>query len=80
MNNFRDGQLAKDFNDKDFPESGQGLMNLPKTLKPGAYSLEFWNTFTGEVISRSEITIDDKRRLPILNHRVDIALKLKAVK
>jgi len=52
-------------------------LDLPD-MAPGRYAIEFWNTYTGEVTARQELTISGSTltiRLPAF--RNDIAIKVK---
>lgn len=78
INHPKTATVGKGFEDPAFPESGKGKLRVPPALQPGAYRLEFWNTYTGKVISSHNITITkEQRHIPLMNHRVDLALKLK---
>jgi hypothetical protein len=71
---------AKGFDDPAFPLSGHLRLCLPVKMTPGTYSLSFWNTFTGDVILEKEIRLaPDQKVIPLLGHRVDLALKLKKI-
>ncbi|MCK5849506.1 MAG: DUF5060 domain-containing protein [Kiritimatiellae bacterium] len=78
INRNKNSLLATGHDDKAFPKSGKGWLNLPGKLTNGAYRLEYWNTFSGEIIDTTEVSVSDKqRRIPVISHRVDLALKLK---
>ncbi len=78
INSPNRSRVANSFHDSSFPVSGKGDLVAPRLLQPGHYEIEFWNTFTGDIISTAEVTITAKqRRIPILSHRVDVALKVK---
>ncbi len=61
-------------------KSGQGRLIVPDLLQNGNYRLEYWNTFTGQVIEQIKVTLDgNSRSIPVISHRVDLALKLKSL-
>ena len=59
------------------PDMAGGVLNVGP-LKPGKYDLEFWNTSTGAVIEKRELTVaagETQVPLPVVVR--DLALKLK---
>jgi hypothetical protein len=69
---------AKHFNDERFPESGPGTLALPIGLTNGKYRLEYWNTYAGSILETREVIVSDAaRNIPLISHRVDLAIKLK---
>ena len=65
----------------DFTSSG-GVMHVTK-LKPGTYTVEYWDTYKGTVIESAELVVaDENTRLELKIPEVhrDIALKLKPKK
>ncbi|RMD75566.1 MAG: hypothetical protein D6820_14480, partial [Lentisphaerae bacterium] len=81
INRERTSIFPRSFDDKRFEASGIGILELPADFENGKYSLEYWNTFTGQVIDKFNITIDATHKtIPIMSHRVDLAIKLKPLK
>jgi hypothetical protein len=77
-NRRRDSRAAASFDDSSFSASGEGSMEAPALLGDGTYGVEYWNTFTGEPISTGTVNVTaTSRRIPLLDHRVDLALKMK---
>ncbi len=80
INTHNRSTVVNSFTDPTFPESGAGALEAPITLANGRYRLEYWNTFTGKLIKTGTITLaDSKRKIPIISHRVDLALKVKSL-
>ena len=78
INRNKSSRSASGFADPSFPLSGALKLKLPVRMTPGAYHLSFWNTFTGEIIEQKEIRLrPGQKTIPLLTHRVDLALKLK---
>jgi len=78
INRRKDSTPARGFDDPSFPESGEGKLIVPERLRDGTYTLEYWNTFTGQPIRTETVVISGRdRSIPLINHRVDLALKLK---
>jgi hypothetical protein len=78
INRYLGSELATGFDDPAFPPTGEGFLELPASFDAGSYLLEYWNTFTGEPIKTVPVVVtEENRRIPILSHRVDIAVKLK---
>jgi hypothetical protein len=78
INRYVGSDLATGPNDPAFPPTGEGTLELPGSFAPGSYRLEYWNTFAGEPIKTVPVVVtEENRRIPIPDHRVDIALKLK---
>ncbi len=74
-------QVARGFNDPEFPISGKGWLAVPKRMRDGLYQLEAWNTFTGKRFLQQEVPIGPTlREVPLPSHRVDVALKLRYVR
>ena len=50
-----------------------------KNLSPGAYAIEFWNTWTGEVEKKLDVAAGDDGRLALTcpPFVCDIAIKVK---
>ena len=66
------------FNDPSYAKSGDGFLIAPGELENGRYDVEYWNTFDGIVVGRSSATLTaGNRRIPVISHGVDIALKVK---
>ncbi|MDF3127976.1 DUF5060 domain-containing protein [Kiritimatiellaeota bacterium B1221] len=65
------------FDDKKFPASGRGWLYVPDSLENGQYRVDYWNTFTGEILESKTVTLHpENREIPIPSHRVDLAVKL----
>ncbi len=80
MNQSRNSIPADGFNDKSFPSTGDGHVEVPATFKNGKYRVEYWNTYKGKVIDTEKINISGwSRRIPIISHRVDLAIKVRPV-
>ena len=78
INRRTDSRVPASFDDPGFPRSGPGVLHVPPTLANGAYRVEYWNTFRGEVISTEDVRVSSHSRLiPLIDHCVDLALKLK---
>ncbi len=77
VNKNESSVVPKGFADGRFPESGPGELTVPRSVAAGIYKVEYWNTFTGKVIESTEVSIGLKRTIPIISHRVDLAIKMK---
>jgi hypothetical protein len=79
-NRRHNSEPAKRFDDPAFPRSGKGWLDVPVGLAPGHYSVEYWNTFEGKVVQCAEVDLAAApQRIPIPDHRVDLALKVKRI-
>ena len=69
------------YQDRVTPQEFRGLQFYLRDLTPGRYSVEFWNTREGLLLSREPMSTDDQGRilvsLPPFNN--DIAFKAKAL-
>ncbi|NQZ71313.1 MAG: hypothetical protein HRT89_24980, partial [Lentisphaeria bacterium] len=73
--------FVKSSSDARFADSGIGQMDLPFNMKNGNYKLEYWDTFTGKIIKSITVKVSDaNKRVRVLNHKVDIAIKMKLMK
>ena len=80
IDRYTGNHLATGPDDTTFPLSPTFYLRLPSSLVDGPYEAEFWNTYTGEVISRTPVTVTaETHYLSIPPHRVDLAIKLKLV-
>ncbi|MFP4058454.1 MAG: DUF5060 domain-containing protein [Candidatus Brocadiia bacterium] len=62
------------------PPVKEGRVDL-RDFQPGRYRVEFWNTYTGEVVARAEVQSDGERlRLDLPEFRNDIAVKVRPAK
>ncbi len=78
INRHRSSTIAKNANDPNFRESGKGKLSLPWRFENGEYRVEYWDTFAGKVIKTRTITVTDANKdVPIISHRVDLAIKVK---
>lgn len=81
INRYNASVAPNHFADDNFPDSGVGTLLLPREMDNGKYRLEYWNTFTAKIIREIEVDISaGQRTIPIIAHRVDLAIKLKPVK
>lgn len=67
-----------------FPEATGCYIELPQGLMDGRYEVEFWDPLSGALWETSTLILDERnassRRLPLPNHRIDCALKLRRVR
>ena len=81
INRHNNSRFASGFDDPAFPLSGRLYLEAPARLRPGRYEVEYWNTYTGKPISKTAISITEQNRtVPLIPHRVDLALKMKQVR
>ncbi len=81
INQATNSVIPRGADDWTFPKSGLGKLNAPAVMTNGVYKVEYWNTFTGKVIDSATVTLDhDNRTIPIISHRVDLAIKMKRVR
>ncbi len=81
INRHKYSLVAKGADDKSLPESGNGFLAVPHDFQNGDYTVEYWDTFAGSVINTAEVTVSaESRRIPLISHRVDLAIKVKPAK
>ena len=63
---------------KGIPPVDGARLSLPN-MKPGRYSVEYWDTHAGQATAKAEVTVEDGRPLAIQLPRVagDLAIKIK---
>jgi hypothetical protein len=80
LNQTRTSRPAESFSDPSFPETMSSHLRLPYDMTPGLYVVEYWDTFRGAVIERREVALTGQEDvIPLIAHRVDLALKAKLV-
>ncbi len=78
INHTNSSRVANGWDDDTFPESGEGALFAPDQMENGSYLVEYWNTFTGDIVGEQSFVLsDESREIPVMNHRVDLALKVR---
>jgi hypothetical protein len=78
VNRYKDSVLASSRTDERLPLVEKSSLLLPDTIENGDYKVEYWDTFTGKVISAKTVKVsDDRRTVDLLPFSADLALKLK---
>jgi hypothetical protein len=77
VNRRNHSAVATGADDERFSLSGEGQMTVPEIVADGPYRLQYWDPATGRILKEVAVVLNAERRtLPLLAHRVDLALKL----